>query len=142
MSDGYGIEVHMGDLGSQRYRMDGHDRWDLTDAEALAHHLLTSRDKVTYVSFGDGDNEFRAWSRNVSDFGAFGHPDVRWAEWYVDVEINDHRWRYRPCADLADWEAADRMASQAAELTPVVTRIWLGASDGSEEFDFNPADEH
>jgi hypothetical protein len=130
--DGYGIQVDTPSRGSSRYRRGEEDRWDLAEAEALAMNLLLSR-RVNYVTVGNGDHEFRRWSSSVTDFGNFNHPDLRWAEWYVDVEINGNRWRYHPLADLDDYEAADDLAVQAVELAPDVTRIWLGRSDGSEE---------
>jgi hypothetical protein len=112
-------------------------RWDLDQAEYLAHTLVAER-PCAYVSFGNGEHEFRKWGSVVADQDSwfeFRGPDLRWAAWYVDVEINGHRWRYRPVADLDDFAAADELAETAATLHPHVTRVWVGASDGSEVFE-------
>jgi hypothetical protein len=138
MQDGYGILVNTGrSTNVGRYRMEGEDRWDLEEAERIAYRLLAECDLV-YVSIGNGGHEFRMWGTAVareSSWKNFTGPDLRWAPWYVDVEINGHRWRYRPVADLRDLAAADELAEYVAELHPHVTRVWVGASDGSEEFE-------
>jgi hypothetical protein len=73
----------------------------------------------------------------VDDFVNFDHPGLRWAEWYVDVEINGHRWRYRPLADLERFEHGGRRSPTRRRRAtyPDVTRIWVGRSDGSEEYE-------
>jgi hypothetical protein len=134
--DGYGIAVHTATVGSSRYRAGDTDsmgtprggRVRLREAARLAGASPTS-------AFGNGDHEFRMWATTVDGFVNFDHPGLRWAEWYVDVEINGHRWRYRPLADLDDADKADGLATRAAELYPDVTRIWVGRSDGSEEYE-------
>lgn len=136
--DGYGVLVSTLGRGSARYRInDGEiDTWDdILDAEAIAYSLLGSSGRVVYVSFGNGEHEFRRWADDVTEHHNFDHPGIRWAEWYVDVEINGHRWRYRPVADLDDQEAADGIADLASELRPDITRMWVGRSDGSEEYE-------
>lgn len=133
--DGYGITT-ASRRGTAQYRLTGTDQWELAEAEEIAHRLL-DRSPVIYVSVGDGEHEFRAWGTDVTSYGYenFDHPGIRWAAWYVDVEINGHRWRYRPVADLDSYDTAEEIAERAATLEPDVTRIWIGASDGSEEFE-------
>lgn len=136
--DSYGIEVHAKGRGNVRvdYRSgDNSDGlWDnLSEAEEFAYDLLTTG-RYTYVTVGDGEHEFRMWRPGVTSFGEFNHPDVRWSDWYVDVEINGRRWRYRPIADLDDYDAADELGEVAATLYPDVTRIWWGSSDTGQEF--------
>lgn len=129
--DGYGILVHTETRGSSRYRRGEDDHWDLAAAEAIAMDLLLSR-RVTYVTIGDGEHEFRRWSSSVTESNGFDHPDLRWAEWFVDAEINGNRWRYRPLADLDSYDAADELAERLSELTDV-TRIWVGNSEYGDE---------
>lgn len=134
--DGYGIAINTGGIGGSRYSLGNVNTWDLADAAGLALELFHARRPV-YVSFGNGDHEFRMWGDDVSEFGNFTHPGIRWSEWYVDVEINDERWRYRPVADLGDYQTAEDIAMRATDLDEV-TRIWIGRSDGSEEFEIDP----
>ncbi|MEU7904092.1 hypothetical protein [Actinoplanes sp. NPDC049118] len=132
--DGYGIQIDTESRGTSRFRAGGAETWDIEEAEALAFPLLESR-RARYVTFGNGEHEFRIWGENVSDLGNFNDTDTgpRWSDWYVDVEINGHRWVYRPCAELSEYPDADELAETAASLAPDVTRVWLGRSDGSEE---------
>lgn len=137
--DGYGIQIHTERRGTQRFRLgfgaDQEDRWELAEAEELAHNLLHDRNSVVYVAFGNGEHEFRRWGGDmVTTFGNFSHPGCRWATWYVDVEINGHRWRYRPVADLDNEEAATDVAEAAFDL-PEVTKVWTGNSDTGEEYE-------
>lgn len=144
----YGIQFCNRSGNFSRYRLGGSDdgpapRWNLTEAEKIAYQLFerlgTHTDgNCAYVMFGNGDHEFRIWGAAVAgqdSWGNFDGPNLRWAPWYVDVEINGHRWRYRPVADLRDYADADELAEYVAELHPHVTRVWVGASDGSEEFE-------
>lgn len=135
--DDYGIEIYSARTGVMtRYRRDGGetDAWGLAEAEEYAYQALLTRN-ATYVTVGNGGHEFRMWGENVTDYGnfTFTHTGLRWSEWYVDVEVNGRRWRYRPVADLDDYPAADELAEVAAGLHPDVTRIWVGRSDGTEE---------
>lgn len=134
--DGYGIMIDTERLGTSRYRLaDGETgTWELPEAEEIAYNLLKLR-HARYVTFGNGEHEFRMWGDNVTDYGNFNHPHIRWSDWFVDVEINGRRWRYRPVADLDGYEAADELGGAAANLYPDVTRVWTGASDGSEEYE-------
>lgn len=142
MSELYGILVHSERTGTSLYRTgsqsgDDGKNWTLEEAERTAYELLTSDRRYIFVGFGNGEHEFRAWDEHFTNYGNFNHPNLRWAEWYVDVEIDEHRWRFRPCADLNDWAAAEEMAHIAVTLHPVVTRVWMGRSDGSEESQFD-----
>ncbi len=133
--EGYGININMAGAPTGRYRESDAERWDLDEAERLAYEIVGGP-RVASVSIGDGDNEFRMWNADVTDFGNFTYPGGRWAEWYVDGEINGHRWRYRPLSDLPDWESADLLGEILAELHPIVTKVWVGTSDGRTEFEY------
>jgi hypothetical protein len=140
--DGYGIQIHTERLGTTRYRgpvLAGEpaQTWELAEAEEIAYQLLQDRNAV-YATFGNGEHEFRMWRDNVTNFTNFDFPGVRWSEWYVDVEINEHRWRYRPCADLSEEDIATDTAAEAHELAEVTT-IWVGISDTGEEFETDSA---
>lgn len=140
--ESYGIEVCTVGMGPRRYRGTASSNepaqvWDLPEAEETAFRLLTRMSetgRAVYASFGNGEHEFRMWADGITDHGDFNRPGLRWADWYVDVEINGHRWRYRPCADLSDDDQADELAELALTLRPAVTKVWFGASDGSEEW--------
>lgn len=128
--DGYGIEVGTVQ-GVRQYSGGGEKRWDLGEAERKAYELLTER-APWYVTVADGKHEFRMWRPDFVDRpGGFDHGQ-RWAEWYVDAEINGNRWIYRPLADLNEYGDADYLAEEAAGVDEV-THIWVGRSDGSEE---------
>ena len=133
--DGYGVSFAT-NRGQSRYRTRDSSDWDLAEAEQIAFGLLESRG-ARYVTFGNGEHEFRMWGENVQDAGNFTVTDTgpRWSDWYVDAEINGHRWVYRPVADLGDYGDADNLAEEAAELHPDVTRVWVGCSDGGEELE-------
>lgn len=134
--DGYGVQTQMPRSGTSRYRVGDEDAWDLTEAEGIAYGLLVAYEP-NYVTFGNGEHEFRAWAKDVTYIGNFTdtHTGPRWSQWYVDVEIDGHRWVYRPVADLDDHAAANALAELAATLHPDVTRIWVGESDGACEFE-------
>ncbi len=139
MSDLYGIEIFSKSGNVSLYRPGSYDnmeskRWPLAEAEEIAWKLFVER-RPTYVAFGSGDHEFRMWSDEITSYGNFCHTGVRWAEWYVDVEVNGRRWRYRPVASLDDFDAADELAEIAATLHPDVTRVWTGCSDSDEEYE-------
>lgn len=131
----FGINVFVDKRGVSRFRRDGEERWDLAEAEELAFASFEAG-RYAWVSLGNSDeHEMRMWGPDVTDFGNFNHDGHRWARYYVDVEINGRRWRYRPLADLNDFESADELGELAATLHPTVTRIWTGASDGSMELE-------
>lgn len=139
--EGYGIEIHTERMGTIRYRLGGNDhlgvRLPLTEAEEKAHELLIGRNAV-HVTVGDGEHEFRMWAHDAEGrylSSNFDRPGLRWADWYVDAEINGRRWRYQPIADIDTFSAAEDVAERACGLYPDVTRVWVGASDGSEEFE-------
>lgn len=137
--DGFGIELGTRS-GTVRYVVtDGGERvesWDNAQiAESHAHRLLMER-KPRYVTIGDGRNEFRMWhpdwdpSENLN-FGNNG----RWGTWYVDARINGRRWRFAPVANIDDLETAEENALRLREV-PDVDLVWVGASDGSEEYEY------
>lgn len=129
--EGFGININ-GPRGASRYRADEVETWELDEAAERAFALLHSR-QAAYVTVGDGNHELRIWGDvDHSSYGNLSH-NGRWAEWYVDVEINGRRWQYQPLADLDDWDAADSVAEEACELHPHVKKLWVGRSDGSEE---------
>lgn len=133
--EGYGIQLYHERRGLYRFKVDGVGEWESpTAAESLAYWAFTERSLGQYVTFGNGHHEFRMWRDGIDSWNNFTHPDARWAEWYVDVEISGHRWRYRPVADLDDLDAAEELADEAHHL-PGVTRVWIGKSDGSEEYE-------
>jgi hypothetical protein len=112
--------------GDRRYRHGDVAEWDLAEAAELAVELLDRGVGTQYVTVGNGEHEFRLMGEDQGE---------RHAEWFVDAQIGETRWRYRPMADLDDYPAADDLAEQAAALAPDVSRIWVGRSDGSEEFE-------
>lgn len=132
--DNFGIMINT-QKTSSRYRQGDQDEWDPTEAERIAYDLLHASNRNVSVTIGNDDHEFRLWHPDVSDFGNFSEPGGRWASWYVDAEINGHRWRYRPLAELRDWEDAAVAAEDLLELGNVVSMVWEGASDGSAEFE-------
>jgi hypothetical protein len=131
--DGYGVSFAT-NRGQSRYRTGDSSEWDLAEAEGIANDLLLERQPI-YVSFGNGEHEFRAWGGDSDGFGDFRDNGAgpRRSDWYVDVEIAGRRWHYRPLADLRDYSEADELAEEAAALAPDVTTIWVGKSDGSVE---------
>lgn len=122
--DTFGIAMH-GGRGTSLYRAGGVAEWDLAEAAEIAQGLLDGG-RGEYVTVGNSEHEFRLLPDNEGD---------RHAEWYVDVEVGDRRWRYRPLADISDYEAADELAASAANDLPDITRVWIGRSDGGEEYD-------
>jgi hypothetical protein len=124
--DGYGINITTRS-GSRRYRHGGQDEFDLREATDLAADLLERNTGTLSVTVGNGEHEFRLIGPDA---------DIeRHASWYVDVQIGELRWQYRPMADLGDYGDADGLAEEAAALYPDVTKIWVGRSDGSEEYE-------
>jgi hypothetical protein len=121
--DGYAISIN-GRNGDRRYRHGGQADFELTEAAQLAADLLERASDAAYVTVGNGEHEFRL-TRDDGD---------RWEDWYVDAEIGERRWQYRPMADLSDYGDAQDIADPLTEL-PEITRIWFGRSDGSEEFE-------
>jgi hypothetical protein len=132
--DGYGIKIGT-KRGEARYRSGDEEAWELDEACERAFALLHMR-QAGYVIVGNDDHHFCMWGDvDRSTYDGFNQ-NGRWARWFVDVEINGRRWIYQPAADIDDYEGAggaDDIAEQAAGLHPVVTRLWVGLSDGSEE---------
>jgi hypothetical protein len=133
----YGIHINTSGAASARYRTDGGQtsEWELAEAEALAYPLVEVFSTATFITVGNGDHDFRMWGKDVAEYGNFDHPDLRWAPFYVDVQINGHRWRYRPAADLDSWDEAEQIGDEGAKL-PEVEVMWIGKSDGSHEFEY------
>lgn len=129
--EGYGINVYRNGE-TRRYRTGSTselaERWNLPEAAEIAIALQNGRSGATsWVTIGDGgSHEFRLFAEDVSG--------GRWADWYVDVEMAGRRWRYRPMADLDNMAEADETAAEVEELDEI-TKIWVGASDGSEEYE-------
>lgn len=140
--DEYGVLATLPDSGSIRYRQGDVDRWPLDEAAAIALDLAERRN-ADHVSIGNGDHEFRRWNESPSFTGNFNDTPtgLRWADWYVDAEVRARRWVYHPVADMNDFDTAAEIADRAKELLPDVTRIWVGASDGSEEYEHLTADD-
>jgi hypothetical protein len=134
--DGYGININMRGAGASRYRAGGEEAWDLTEACAMAHDLLHERE-ARYVTVGNGEHEFRMWGDSPGDLQFFKQTDTgpRWSDWYVDVRIGEHRWQYQPVADISDQDAAVDLVVEARKLDEV-DRVWAGASDGTEEYEY------
>jgi hypothetical protein len=132
----YGININMRGAGAVRYRAAGEDRWDLTEAAAMAYDLLKGRD-ARYVTVGNGYHEFLMWGSDTGELGNFHDSGTgpRWSDWFVDVEINGHRWVYRPVFGISDQDTADNLVREARKLDEV-DRVWSGRSDGAEEYEY------
>lgn len=126
--DGYGITITANGT-DRRYRHGGQAEFELREATDLAADLLERNTGTEYVTVGNGEHEFRLYGEQTMA------TDGRYAAWYVDAELAEHRWRYRPLADLGDYGDADGLAEEAAALYPDVTKIWVGRSDGTEEYE-------
>lgn len=141
--DGYGVQTYTAARGSARYRAGDVDRWDsISEAAGVAASLLP-RGRTAYVTVGNGEHELRMWRDDAEAFGSLSDTPTgpRWAEWFVDVEIDGRRWQYRPLADLSEFDEADELAEAAAGLASEgVTRVWVGRSDGSECQDWEVSD--
>lgn len=122
--DGFAISIG-GKNGERRYRHDGTEQWDLGEGIELAEELLGRNSTANHVTVGNREHEFRLLRDNEGD---------RHADWYVDVRFNkqSQRWRYRPLADLDNYEAADELAGRAADDLPDITCVWVGCTDGTE----------
>lgn len=122
--DGYRIEIATSN-GPRVYRHGGEVNFDLAEAAEIADGLLERNTSALYVTVGNGEHEFRLTAEQDGD---------RHAEWYVDVELGGKRWRYRPMADLDSYEASGEVG-EPAEALDEVSRVWIGRSDGSEEYE-------
>jgi hypothetical protein len=126
--DGYGINVTTINGNTRRYRHGGQAEFELKAAAELAEDLAGRNGGISHVTIGNGEHEFRL-------IGPDGDPEQRWSRWYVDVEIGELTWRYRPLADLDTYDAAEELARSVAEELPEITHIRFGSSDGNEEYE-------
>jgi hypothetical protein len=126
--DSYAITLGISDR-TRRYRHGGQADFELAEAVNLAGELFERNRDAEHVTVGNAEHEFRLCAADAE----------RHADWYVDAEVAGYRLRYRPMADLDGYDAADELAA-ALEQMDEVRRIWMGASDGSEDYETDRAD--
>lgn len=123
------------------YRTGDAETWELEEATRRAAELL-NRPGMVNVSVGNSEHEFRLWAPGVEapvNFRMGARETPRWSDWFVDVEIDGRRWVYRPLADLRDHREAAELHQRLDDLDvddSLMGRVWVGASDGGEEYEY------